>query len=227
MRGSAADAQVGVEVFDRNTGTVLTNVNENQLFPMMSVVKLMIALGVLDDNDWALPSPDTQQELTRMLAYSDDGIANDLWGSYGGPAIITAISEATGMQNTDPPTDTGEWGDTKTTAADIVALYQYIAEKLPAEDRDLILNALSNAPQTASDGTDQYFGIPRGIPNTPWAIKQGWGSSGNRIVVNTTGLVGGENRYVVVVLTSSLNNSESTLRSAITTGTMQLSALVS
>lgn len=228
MRESVPDAQVGVEVFDQDTGTVLTNLNDDQQFPMMSVVKLLIALEVLNSNNWALPDPDTQQDLTRMLSYSDDGIANDLWGSYGGPAIITAMSGVIGLQNTDPPTaDSGEWGDTLTTPADIVTLYQYIAGKLPAPDHDLIVNALNNAPQTAADGSDQYFGIPNGMPNTQWAIKQGWGSSGSRFVVNTTGLVGGDDRYVVVVLTSSENSSDSTLRSAITAGTTQLTALVS
>jgi beta-lactamase class A len=228
IRAAVPNAQVGVEVFDRQSGVVLTNVNDTHQFPTMSVVKVLIALDVLDRNGWALPSQATQEQLTRMISYSDDGIANDLWGAYGGPDIVTQMSDVIGLHATTPPSsDPGEWGDTLTSPSDLVTLYRYITEKLPAADRNLLINAMYNAPQTAADDTDQYFGIPDGLPRSTWAIKQGWGTSGTRSVVNTTGLVGADNRYVVVVLTSSTDGTESALRSAITTGTGKLAKLVS
>lgn len=228
VRASVPDAQVGVEVVDRQTGTVLTNLNETHQFPTMSVVKLLIALDVLHNNGWELPSSDTQQELTRMLSYSDDAIASNLWGSYGGPAIVTQMANVIGLSGTEPPSgDPGEWGDTLTTPADMVKLYSYITDKLPAPDRDLIVNALYNTVQIAADGTDQYFGIPDGLPHSTWAIKQGWGTSGNRAVINTTGLIGSDDRYVVVVLTYASAGTDSALISAITPGTRKLAGLVS
>lgn len=228
VRAVEPDAQVGVEVFDRQTGTVLTNLNETHQFPTMSVVKLLIALDVLHNNGWALPSSGMQQQLTQMISYSDDGIASNLWGSYGGPAIITNMANVIGLHGTQgPSSDPGEWGDTLTTPADLVTLYQYITDKLPAADRDLLVNAMYNAAQTAADGTNQYFGIPDALPHSTWAIKQGWGTSGNRAVVNTTGLIGSNDRYVVVVLTAAAEGTDSALRSAITSGTRQLAPLVS
>src|SRR5262249_22727402 len=110
VRAVVPNAAVGVEVFDRHTGTVLTNLNDTQQFPTMSVVKLLIALEVLHSNGWALPSAGTQQQLTRMLAYSDDSIASSLWGSYGGPAIVTRMAGVMGLRATRPPSaNPGEW----------------------------------------------------------------------------------------------------------------------
>lgn len=227
IRALVPNAQVGVEVFDRQSGVVLTSVNDTRQFPMMSVVKLLIALDVLDHNDWALPSEGTQQELTRMISYSDDEIANDLWGTYGGPTIVTRMADVIGLHTTTPPSsDPGEWGDTLTSPGDLVTLYRYITEKLPADDSTLLVNAMGNTPQTAADGTNQYFGIPRGLPSSTWAIKQGWGMSGSRAVINTTGVLGTDDRYVVVVLTTSSGGSDSTLRTAITSGTGKLAKLV-
>jgi hypothetical protein len=223
-----SDARVGVEVFDRQTGVVLTNLNETHQFPTMSVVKLLIALEVLYRNGWALPSAATQQDLARMISYSDDAIASNLWGAYGGPDLVTHMAGVIGLRGTEPPpSDDGEWGDTLTTPADMVTLYRYIAERLPAPDRNLIVDAMDNTTLIAADGTKQYFGIPNGLPRSRWAIKQGWGTSGSRAVVNTTGLIGTDDRYVVVVMTSAADGSESALRSAITSGTGKLAELVS
>jgi hypothetical protein len=68
----------------------------------------------------------------------------------------------------------------------MVAVYRYITNKLPKSDQDLILGALSDAPKIAADDFNQYFGIPDGLPNTSWAIKQGWGTSGSQAVMNST-----------------------------------------
>jgi hypothetical protein len=67
-------------------------------------------------------------------------------------------------------------------------------------DRTLIVDALAQAPQVAADRFDQYFGIPDGLP-APWAIKQGWGNNDTAMVLHSTGLVGPDWRYVVVLLT--------------------------
>jgi beta-lactamase class A len=210
------DSQVGFEVFDRTTGSILASENADQQVASMSVVKLLIALDVLASDNGAAPDAGTQQQLHQMLANSDDQIASDLWTAGGGPAIVTRMVSLLRLTGTGAPGDPGQWGDTKTTPQDMVTVYRYIADQLPKRSQDLILGALSEAPKVAADGFDQYFGIPEGMPNASWAIKQGWGTSGSQAVMNSTGLVGPEWRYVVIVLGTAPANSYATLPAVVT-----------
>lgn len=220
------DAQVGYEVFDRTTGSVLSSQDADRQVASMSVVKLLIALDALARNNWATPDPGTQQQLHQMLADSDDQIADNMWVAGGGPDIVTRMVSLLGLTGTRAPGDPGEWGDTLITPQDMVTVYRYIADQLPKSDQDLILGALSDAPKVADDGFDQYFGIPNGMPNTSWAIKQGWGTSGSQAVMNSTGLVGPQWRYVVIVLAAAPANSYATLPAVVTAAAGALTTLV-
>ena len=220
------DSQVGFEVFDRISGTELAGGNTDQQYASMSVVKLLIALDTLARDNWAAPDGATQQQLHQMLANSDDQIADTLWTAEGGPAIVTTMANLLGLTGTQPPSDPGEWGDTLITPQDMVTVYRYIADQLPKPDQDIILGALSGTPRIAADGSDQYFGIPDGMPNATWAIKQGWGTSGSRAVMNSTGLIGTDSRYIVVILTSAPESSYSTLPAVVTAAAGALTNLV-
>jgi hypothetical protein len=226
MRTVLPNSQVGFEVFDRQTGTVLTSLNAGQQFPSMSVVKLLIALDTLASDNWLAPDDATRQEIHQMLADSDDEIADRLWSADGGPTIVTRMTDLLGLTGTQPPDDPNEWGDTKITPRDMVTVYRYIADQLPNPGRDLVLGALTAAPQIAADGFDQYFGIPHGMPHAIWAVKQGWGTSGSQAVMNSTGLVGTDLRYVVVVLVSASAGSYATVPEVVTAGAGVLAGLV-
>lgn len=226
IRAVLPDSRVGFEVFDRASDAVLASQDADQQFAAMSVVKLLVALDLLTRDDGSSSDSATQQELRQMLASSDDQIADRLWTEGGGGAIVSRVAARLGLTGTRPPDDPGQWGDTQITPADLVTVYRYIAEQLPAPDRDLVLGALGDAPRTAADGFDQYFGIPEGMPNTGWAIKQGWGTSGSDAVMNSTGLVGPDLRYVVVVLVSAPASSYSELPAVVTAGTAALAGLV-
>ncbi len=218
------NAEVGFEVFDRTDGTVLASRGADRQFASMSVVKLLIALDMLVRDQ----APDTgvQRELHQMLANSDDEIADNLWTSGGGPAIVTRMVNLLGLTGTRPPGDPGEWGDTLITAQDMVTVYRYITDQLPKPEQDLILGALSETPKIAADGFDQHFGIPDGMPGASWAVKQGWGTSGSQAVMNTTGLVGPGWRYVVVVLAAAPTSSYSTVPPAVTAAAAALAPLI-
>ncbi|MGH3828010.1 MAG: hypothetical protein ACRDQX_12705 [Pseudonocardiaceae bacterium] len=226
MQAVLPSAKVSFEVYDRQANVVLTSQNADQPGAAMSVVKLLIALDALDRDNWAAPDNATQQEIHQMLAASDDQIADSLWTADGGPAIVTRMVSVLGLTGTRPPADPGEWGDTLITPQDMVTVYRFITDQLPNPDRDLVLGALSDAPRIAADGTNQYFGIPDGMPHTTWAIKQGWGTSGSQAVMNSTGLVGADSRYVVILLASAPENAYSTLPAAVTAGAGALASLV-
>ncbi|MDQ3762148.1 MAG: hypothetical protein M3460_10790 [Actinomycetota bacterium] len=226
MHAVLPDAQVGFTVFDRQNNTVLISHDADRQFASMSVVKLLIALDVLASDNWKIPDSATQQELHQMLANSDDGIASNLWAANGGPATVTRMVGLLGLTGTQPPENPGRWGNTLITAWDLVTVYRYITDQLPSPHQGLLLDALAATPQIAADGFDQHFGIPDGMPNTTWAVKQGWGTSGSQAVMISTGLVGTDLRYVVVVLASASAGSYSTVPAVVTAGASELAGLV-
>ena len=57
------------------------------------------------------------------------------------------------------------------------------------------------APRIAADGYDQFFGLPDGLPGLTLAVKQGWSSGHGVVAVHSTGLVGPDGRFVVVLMT--------------------------
>lgn len=224
MRSSASGADVGVAVFDRSRGTMLASADTDQQFPCMSVVKLFIAVDALDHAPGGQVDPDTADQLRTMLSRSDDQVASALWSANGGPAIIDRTAQRLGLTGTEPPPQNpSEWGDTLTTAQDMVTLYRHITDQMPPPARDLIVQSLAQTTPTAADGFDQHFGIPRGLSGLPWAVKQGWGTSGSEAAMDSTGLVGQDSRYVVVLLSKGSTGSYSSLTEGVTAAAQSLS----
>jgi hypothetical protein len=197
LANPVAGAKVGSEVLDLTAGKTLLDTGSDQAFRADSLVKLLIAVDLLDRGfiGAAKPSP----RVTRMLAYSDDVIASQLWESGGRVAILDRSVKKLGLTGTEPPADSGRWGDTTMTAADVVRVYQHILA-LPGRDRDFLLRPLRDAPELSADGFDQHYGIPAGLDELPWAIKQGWAAGRGSVEAHTTGLVGAGDRYLVVLL---------------------------
>ncbi|MDQ0380805.1 serine hydrolase [Amycolatopsis thermophila] len=195
---AAETSATSVLVYDRTTDDVLRGDNTGARFRSASLVKLLIALDLVQRGHVTPQRPSPR--VARMLAYSDDLIADELWTSGGGPEIVRRTASALGLTATEPPADAGRWGDTLLSAADVLKVYQAVLS-LPPSQRRLILDPLRDAPQVAADGTNQHFGIPDGLPGRSWAIKQGWAAGRGGVDAHTSGLVGPGDRYVVVVLT--------------------------
>jgi hypothetical protein len=193
--------EIGLVVYDHLTEAVLTSVRADQQFYTASVVKLLIVIQVLRDTSWEVPTGSERKDLVAMLSYSADGVASRLWGAYGGPVIITEVAALVGLSDTSPPRNPGRWELTRMSPRDVLSVYEYIDNEIPRDAREFVLTALANASNLAADGFDQFFGIPRALPDTEWAIKQGWMRIDNGLVLNTTGIVGPDQRYVVALLT--------------------------
>lgn len=222
-QGVVPGVQVSIELYDRGSGLVVTGTNVDQQVPCMSVVKLFIALDVIEQSPGGVPDPATAGQLQQMLRDSDDQIANRFWTLNGGPEIVTRTAERLGLTGTEPPSRSpGEWGDVLSTPQDLTTTYRYITDRLPPPGRDIILDSLNFAPRTSDSGFDQHFGIPVAVDDLPWYIKQGWGTSGSRTVMNSTGTVGPDSRYVVIVLATTSAGSYSSLREAVTAATRTL-----
>jgi hypothetical protein len=186
---------LGAVVFDRVSGGTPLSLNADEQFRSASLVKLLIAIDALHQG----VSEAQRDRLARMLSVSDDAIASSFWVQLG-PGLVPRVANLVGLQNTEAPEPAGQWGEVKITANDVVRVYQYVMDSMPAEDRALVVDALGRAPQYAADDFDQHFGIPDGL-DIQWAVKQGWGNNDHAMVLHSSGLVGARWRYVVVLLT--------------------------
>jgi hypothetical protein len=201
LLSKGSDPRLELQVVDLDQCAVQLSWKADQPQPTASVVKLLIALDLIDRS--GLPSGSAATDLHTMLAASDDRIASRLWEQDGGPAIVQRQTKKLGLTHTSPPDDTGQWGSTEMSPADVIAVYRHITAALPEDERDFVTEAMENAPRNAADGFDQHFGIPRAFPDADWAVKQGWGSSDGRRVLNTTGLVRtGSRTFAVAVMAS-------------------------
>ncbi|WP_410607227.1 hypothetical protein [Amycolatopsis sp. lyj-109] len=187
LDGIMRDGTASAVVFDTESGKTTVSVRPDRGYTSASIVKLLIALSVLDQGG---PVADVQ----RMLSRSDDDLASRFWSSYGGPAIVTRWATKLGLTGTRPPADPGRWGDTRITAADIVKVYRYLLDRKSTA----ITNALRDATERGSDGFRQYFGIPDAAKGQDWLVKQGWSCCRPTRMLHTSGVVG---HVIVVVLT--------------------------
>lgn len=195
------DPRLEIEIVDLDACAVEVSWKADQPQPTASVVKLLIALDLLDRS--GVPEDSEATAVRAMLSASDDRVASRLWQQLGGPALVRRQAGKLGLAHTSPPDDPGQWGSTKMSPEDVVTVYRHITAGRSDEERDLLTEALESAPLTAADGFDQHFGIPRAFPDAAWAVKQGWGTSGGRRVLNTTGLVRtGSRTFAVAVMST-------------------------
>jgi uncharacterized protein with LGFP repeats len=206
VRGTTA----GVAMLDRRTGVYSENgTNAHLRFGSASVVKLFIADSVLRRaslGQLALSQAD-RDALGRMLRSSDDAAASSFWSRFGANGIVDDVISRYHLAETTAPANPRYWGLTQITAHDMVAFYSGMLSGsggLSAGDRDVIVGHLRQSTQRGTDGVYQWFGLHDGLPReSTLGIKQGWMCcfSDGAIWRHSTGIVGPDARYVVVVLT--------------------------
>jgi hypothetical protein len=200
--------ELGVAVLDRVTGETAVGARGDEPFYAASLAKLVVTVDVLDrrrteglvvtDADVAL--------IRRALGPSDDSAMNALWVRFDGVGSAARVSTDLGLRGTTAPVDPSQWGEMSVPAGDYLRLYAHVLDGLPAADRDLVVGALAAAPATAADGFDQAFGLLDPVVDGPGApgvdAKQGWMCCfSGRYYLHSAGVVGPDERFVVVVLT--------------------------
>lgn len=164
-------------VYDRQAGKIIAAKNAHRKYRSASVVKILIAIDYLERRK-SVPAADAKL-LKVMLRSSDDDAASAFWNRLGKGQIIVRQARRLGLSDTTPPpaSKPGFWGYTSLSAYDIVRTYRYLLDKADARVRDTILGHLRRSTPCGTDGFDQTFGIPDGVPK-PWAVKQGWSGFG-------------------------------------------------
>jgi hypothetical protein len=164
-------------VFDRQAGKIVATRNAHRKYRSASVVKILIAIDYLERRQ-SVPAADAKL-LKVMLRSSDDDAASAFWDRLGKGQIIVRQARKLGLSDTTPPpaSKPGFWGYTSLSAYDIVRTYRYLLDRAEPRVRDTILGHLRRSTPCGTDGFDQTFGIPDGVPR-PWAVKQGWSGFG-------------------------------------------------
>lgn len=228
VRDVVPGTEVGLAVHDRVTGSGVADVNADRQFYTASVVKLLIAIHALRGAGWDLPTGAERDDLAAMLSRSDDGIASRLWGGRGGTEIVRETATLIDLERTSPPRDPGRWELTRMSARDVLRVYEFVCEDMPKRASEFVVDALAGAAPRGADGFYQHFGIADALPDAQRAIKQGWMRVDAGLVLNTTGLVGSDDRYIAVLLTQQPTTADfDTGRAAVTAGMVALAPVLS
>ncbi|MFI6756915.1 serine hydrolase [Rhodococcus coprophilus] len=197
-------AQMTIAVLDRSTGARTVG-GVDQPIETASVVKLFVADDLLfrESTGEVTLSEDDYDLIEDMLRSSDDTAANLLWEQHGGSEIVERVAERHNLTGTTPPYSSW-WWNTTTTASDLLTWYDDVLGGrggLDAEASARIIGYLTDFTSNGSDGYDQTFGLPEGLPGvTGLGVKQGWMCcvSGEWVHLST-GFFGDDHRFVVAV----------------------------
>jgi hypothetical protein len=172
-RDTLSGTSVSFVVMDRS-GEIWAEREAHAQYRSASLVKLLIALDYFDSRGPGVEIPAEDRALLEsMLRSSDDEAASELWARDGWETIVRRMADRLGLTDTEPPADRRVWGYTATSALDVARIYQYLLNEADPSVGEFIVGNLSRATRCATDGQDQYFGIPSAV-DEPWAVKQGW-----------------------------------------------------
>jgi hypothetical protein len=198
--------RVGLALYMPGDGIVLS-LNEDDVFPLASVVKLYVMLTYLDAvraEERELTETEVQL-LTWMITVSDNEAAEALWYALG-PGRVSGFLASRGLEPL-PAVEDGPWGDTVDSPRELATVLGLLldGDLLGPDDRDLALDLMRRVTPS------QRWGAAAGLedlgPDTLAAvhIKNGWypGEEGWRI--NSAAIIqpfDGQSPYVLVVLTT-------------------------
>ena len=186
-----------VVVADRSTGDVIAAAGGHDTVPSMSLVKLLIAADtIVEAGGVEGLDDDTVAQLHRMIATSDDGIAQDFYDQGGGDELIERTIQRYGLSDSTPTPEEQYWGDVQISARDIASL---LVQALKSPETGLLLSdAMLASTDVGADGFPQDFGMNALVGA---GAKQGWGCClGGVLAIHSAGFTA--NRVVVVLSTS-------------------------
>lgn len=196
--------EYGVAIMDRTTGKLTLGKLGAVGFYSASVVKLFVVVDLLYKQEQGALKLDSNDDydIKRALELSDDNAMDAMWERHNGPALVTDMIKLAGLHDTVlDKQNTGEWGETKISARDVLAVWNFALTKLSAADRNTVIGDTHNAADHGADGFDQAFGLLQPPRAATVKAKQGWMIAGSQMILNTTGVLGTDNQYLLAILT--------------------------
>ena len=194
----------GFALIDTASGKVHGNDAGGVALRTASIVKVIIGMrlfAVAEEQKRGLTAAE-QSDLSAMIRASDNDAASRLWGALGGPAVIGWVRKVTGVRNTAPPANPGEWGFSTISAHDMAVILNAAVHGrgISAAHRDALLREMRQVIPS------QRWGITPAVHHANPAVKNGWYPDNDAPVwrVHCTGVVdhaNRPNRWVIVVTT--------------------------
>jgi hypothetical protein len=189
--------RVGIAVLDTETGKLWGASEHSRMFATESVVKVFVATRLLLTGQMTGDRADTA---FRMIARSDDGAMDSLYGFAGADQVLPWIADHYDIPELGrPPAQVGWWSNAKISATGLVRFYAKV--KADPKVWPWLSKAMHQATEYGSDGVYQFFGLKQADPKA--AIKQGWGQDDDDWSAssnfNSTGFVNSD-RYAVAIL---------------------------
>ena len=205
----------GIAIIDREFGTEVVNASASTAIRTASLVKLFIADNLLQrqrSGEFQLSEQDGAL-IESMLIFSDDSAAESLYSRFGQETMVIEVAQRYGLASLTPASPPAEWELTSVSAIDMARYYDLFLRQTPAVDRDYVVGLLRRSSPIAADGFNQSFGLPAALTGATAGIKQGWMCcpDGNSYL-HSTGIIGTDNRYSLVILTVEPNGSAAAFR---------------
>ena len=196
-----APGHLGIVLRDRVTGQVWRAGAADRPIWTASTIKLAIIADLMvraRAGDVKITGS-MRKGFDQMLAYSANRPATNLWPTYGGEAALVRYRAEFGMTGVHFPTSERLWGALKATADDFAALMSYVLERMAAEDRAYIVEAMQTVDEV------QQWGVWAAGPALAPGVKAGWNvektpEGESHWVLNSVGFVGPQERYVVAMM---------------------------
>jgi hypothetical protein len=177
---SAAGADGSIAVVVRGAAGAPTTASANAREPRYtaSLAKLFVVQQLLEasaEGRVRLTAAD-RSRLRRAISLSDDAAMNRLWVAFDGAGLVRSAAREFGLPDTAPPAVRGQWGQTRTTAADLADFLAHLSRHLRADDLAALTGWMRAAAAHGADGFDQAFGLrsPDVDGDHRIAVKQGW-----------------------------------------------------
>lgn len=198
---------VSIAVYDAMNGETWLY-HPDLTFDTASIVKVTIMgdlLAQVQSHRGSLSVPE-RATMTRMIEYSDNDAATELWNQAGGSTGISRFLHQAGMTETTADTY-GYWGLTRTTALDQVSLlrdFAYPNSVLQLFNRKYGLYLMEHVVAW------QRWGVSKGpTDKATVALKNGWlPLSSSNWEINSIGYVHGAGRNYVIAVLSDGNPTE-------------------
>jgi hypothetical protein len=193
---------VSIEVRDRVTGAVWQGGEPTFRIWAGSTPKLALAVALREEARAGQITLDGQanSQIAAMLSVSDNDAADALWNRYAhSAALMTRFKQRYGMSTAGyVPGFPNRWGFIKCTSRDLANLMAYILDKLNADDRASIVDAMRHV------GPPQQWGVWGVGPSLQPGVKDGWSvekdDGVDHWIMATVGFVGPQERYIVAAM---------------------------
>ncbi|WP_157252619.1 serine hydrolase [Nonomuraea typhae] len=191
--------RASVAVYDRSTGTRYVY-PDREPFLLASVAKvdILLALVLKTQDAGRRLTKDERQLAAKMIRYSDNDCAHELYQAVGGVQGMTGVLRRLRIRHTWPRSS---WGTTLSRPADQVKVLDRLTDPdgpVNAANRRFVLGLMSTVTR------DQAWGVSAAAGDGQVALKNGWlpaGAHGGLWTINSVGrLQTGGHDFLLAVL---------------------------